>query len=82
MAVQQPIALRHNQRLVGSTAEVIIDGPLPEQPGVFVGRIATQAPEIDGVTYVTDTGRGLKVGDLVRCDIVANQGYDLIAATL
>ena len=82
MAVQQPIALRHNQRQVGSVCDVIIDAPLPDQPSVYVGRVATQAPEIDGVTYVTDTTGQLSVGDLARCEIVANADYDLVAATL
>lgn len=82
MAVQQPIAHRYNQRQVGSVTDVIIDSPLPQQDGVWIGRTATQAPDIDGLTYVTATGRPLKVGDLVEAEIVASKGYDLIAATL
>lgn len=82
MSVQQPIAHRHNQRQVGSVSDVIIDGPLPDQEGVWIGRVATQAPDIDGLTYVTATGKALSVGDLVPAEIVASKGYDLIAATL
>ena len=79
MAVQQPIAIRHNQRQVGSTQPVIIDAPLPDQPGVYIGRTATQAPDIDGLTYVTATGDPPQIGSIVDAEIVASQGYDLVA---
>ena len=38
------------------------------------------APDVDGVTYVT--GEGLSVGALVKCEIVARRDYDLIAVAV
>ena len=81
MATQQAIAFDWNERRVGTSEEVLIDSELPEQEGVWIGRTRGEAPDIDGVVYVSGAeGRSIGVGDLVRCEIVASQGYDLIAA--
>lgn len=45
---------------------------------LYQGRTYFQAPMIDAVTYVHST-RKLSPGELVRCTIVASDGYDLIA---
>jgi ribosomal protein S12 methylthiotransferase len=82
MALQQKIAFAHNTNQVGSTRDVILDAPLDGQPGVWIGRTQGQAPEIDGITYVSQTDRELSVGEIVGCEIVAADGYDLVAASL
>jgi ribosomal protein S12 methylthiotransferase len=46
--------------------------------GLYTGRTYFQAPQIDAVTYV-HAKRLLSPGELVRCTIVASDGYDLIA---
>lgn len=79
MAVQRPIAEAANAAMVGRSIDVIVDSAVEDQPGVMVGRTAGQAPEIDGVTYVTPSESRLKVGDLVRCEVAAVDGYDLVA---
>jgi ribosomal protein S12 methylthiotransferase len=75
MAAQQPIAFDFNRSLVGRTLEVLIDGPAGE--GVWVGRSYADAPDVDGVAYVS--GRDLEPGDLVACEVAGVEGYDLIA---
>ncbi|KAA5540680.1 30S ribosomal protein S12 methylthiotransferase RimO [Roseiconus nitratireducens] len=82
MSVQQSIAFDWNQSRVGQTEGVLIDSPLADQEGVWIGRTRSQAPEIDGVVYVSgvEEGGSVEVGDIVDCEIVASQGYDLIAA--
>jgi len=79
MAVQQPIAFEFNQSLVGRTLDVLIDGPAPSEhgPGVWKGRSYTDAPDVDGVVFVRD--KNLRPGDIVSCDILNAEGYDLIA---
>jgi ribosomal protein S12 methylthiotransferase len=42
------------------------------------GRAYFQAPEVDAVTYVASR-EALSPGELVRCVVVASDGYDLIA---
>jgi ribosomal protein S12 methylthiotransferase len=84
MQIQQQIAFAWNQSRVGSVEKVIIDSPLDGQDGVWMGRSRGEAPEIDGAVYVSgvDPNSAMAVGDLVDCEIVAADGYDLVAAPL
>jgi ribosomal protein S12 methylthiotransferase len=79
MAAQQPIAFAFNESQVGKTLDVLIDGPADLKNDLWVGRAYTDAPDVDGVAYVH--GPQVREGDLVACEIVATQGYDLIART-
>ena len=82
MQVQQEIMFEYNQSQVGRTVDIIIDQPVEEQPGVWIGRGSCDAPDVDGITFVTQTQHELKEGQIVECEIVASQGYDLIAAAI
>ncbi len=62
---------------VGRRLPVLVDAPQPEWPGLHSGRVWFQAPEVDGMTYVS--GPGVTPGALVECDIVENTEYDLTA---
>ena len=79
MAAQQPIAFEFNRSLVGRTLDVLIDGPSPSAlgPGVWSGRSYADAPDVDGVVFVRD--RRIGPGDLVPCEILSTEGYDLNA---
>jgi len=77
MAAQQPIAFAFNESLVGRDLDVLIDAPSPEAKNLWVGRTYADAPDVDGLCYVG--GTDLEPGDLVTCNIVATQGYDLVA---
>ncbi len=80
MAAQQPIAFAFNESLVGKTLDVLIDSPAPEKRHSWLGRSYADAPDVDGVTSVQ--GADLKSGDLVSCQIVAANGYDLVGKAL
>ena len=84
MAIQQQIAFEWNESRIGTVEDVIIDSPLPEQDGVWIGRTRGEAPDIDGIVYVSgaDPEQGIGVGSMVKCEVVAADGYDLIAAPL
>src|SRR5262249_40260495 len=77
LAVQQPIAFAFNRALVGRTLDVLIDATAPEGRHLWMGRTYADAPDVDGVTWVR--GSHLRPGDLVACEIVAAEDYDLIA---
>jgi len=80
MAMQQKIAFQWTQSRVGSTAEVLLDNELADQPGIWIGRTAAEAPDIDGLVYVnSQPGDALSAGKFVSCELVAADGYDLIA---
>lgn len=82
MEVQQEIMFQYNQSQVGTTRDIILDKPVADQPGAWIGRGSCDAPDVDGVTFVTQTDHELKEGQIVPCEIVASQGYDLIAAAV
>ena len=78
MAAQQTAAFEWNERQVGQQRDVLLDTPVPNEPNVWIGRTYAEAPDIDGVVFVT--GEGLKAGQIVPCEIVATSEYDLIGA--
>ena len=64
---------------VGTDQEVLVDAPHPEWPGLHLGRTWFQAPEIDGVTYVS--GPGVAPGAMVTASIEEAKDYDLVGLT-
>src|SRR3954449_748774 len=80
MAAQQEIAFAFNRGLVGRTLDVLIDGPAPEGKNLWIGRTYADAPDVDGVTLVQSAQ--LEPGDIVPCEILSAQGYDLVGRTL
>jgi ribosomal protein S12 methylthiotransferase len=77
MAVQRRISARALQRRIGQRLEVLIEAQVREGQVVLRGRTAGQAPEVDGVTLITE-GRG-RPGDFVTCEVTGALEYDLIA---
>ncbi|EMI41832.1 30S ribosomal protein S12 methylthiotransferase RimO [Rhodopirellula sp. SWK7] len=84
MALQQSIAFEWNGSRVGGVEEVLIDAAMPEQEGVFIGRTRSEAPDVDGLVYVSQVSEEspVEVGQIRNCEIVASQGYDLAAAAI
>jgi ribosomal protein S12 methylthiotransferase len=80
MQVQQEIAFNHLQQQLGRTMDVIIDQPVPDEKNVWIGRSAADAPDVDGLVFVTGNHIRLRAGDIVPCEVVATQEYDLVAA--
>jgi ribosomal protein S12 methylthiotransferase len=76
MALQADIHRRHNQALIGKTIEVLVDGVSEETELLLQGRSASQAPEIDGITYINDGWA--EPGDLVQLRIEEVHDYDLV----
>ena len=76
MQVQADISAQRLARKIGTVQKVIIDEP-EDEDGVAIGRTTADAPEIDGIIYVTTDGH-LKPGDIVNVKVTANQEYDLI----
>ncbi|HEX3659270.1 MAG TPA: 30S ribosomal protein S12 methylthiotransferase RimO [Pirellulales bacterium] len=80
MAVQQEIAFQWNERQIGRQLDVLLDAPLPEAKDAWIGRSYADAPDVDSVVYVT--GKKLRSGQIVPCEVVASREYDLVAAAL
>lgn len=77
MALQREISHELLEECVAERMEVLVDASHEEWPGLHVGRVWLQAPEVDGVTYVS--GPGVAPGAMVRAEITEAQEYDLVA---
>lgn len=76
MALQSEISYERMRAKIGTVQPVIID-ECEDEDGVAIGRTTADAPEIDGIIYVT-TDRHLEPGDIVNVCVTDNQDYDLI----
>ncbi len=74
MEVQSAISHRKNRELVGQEVEVLIEGPAPGRAQKLRGRLASQAPEIDGAVFLTGDA---EAGEFVSARIHRAQTYDL-----
>lgn len=79
MEVQQEVSFAWNNAQIGKTIDVILDQPVPDEKNVFVGRSHADAPDVDGLVFVTGDKFKLKAGQIARCQVVASQDYDLVA---
>lgn len=80
MEVQQRVAFDWNQAQIGRRVDVLIDLAVPGEKNAWIGRSYADAPDVDGVIYVT--GKKLRPGQIAPCEIVATQEYDLIGAAV
>ena len=79
MRTQSEISAEWLQQFQGQRLPVLVDAPHPDWPGLHSGRTWFQAPEIDGITYIS--GPGVTAGVLVEADIMETREYDLVALT-
>jgi ribosomal protein S12 methylthiotransferase len=74
--LQQAITEARLEQFVGKEYDVLIEEKI-EQEDLAIGRIYSQAPEVDGLTVVM--GHNLVPGSVVKCGIRAVKGIDLEA---
>jgi ribosomal protein S12 methylthiotransferase len=82
MEIQQQIAFKWNRNQIGLQKDVILDRPVPDESNVWIGRSHADAPDIDAAVYVTGGKKRLAAGDIVPCEIVTFQDYDLIGVAV
>ena len=73
---QDRIAWERQKNLYGTVQTVLVDGPSEDPAFPWEGRLAGQAPEIDGVVYLRDPA--LAPGRFARVSIVEVEGYELV----
>ena len=79
MGLQQRLVSARNEGRIGERTRVLIDGP-GEHELVVRGRLATQAPDIDGCVYLTDCDPSqFSAGVLAEVIIAGAHEYDLVA---
>ncbi len=84
MQLQQGISLSKNRAKRGKTLEMILEGPASDTDLLLEGRLASQAPEIDGRVLVNEVPEGWvpRVGEIVRVEVTGAHPYDLVARVL
>jgi len=73
---QDRLAWPRQKALLGTRQAVLVDGPSADRAFPFEGRLAGQAPEIDGVVLLRD--RRLTAGRFAEVTIAEVDGYELV----
>jgi ribosomal protein S12 methylthiotransferase len=73
---QDRLAWPRQKALFGTRQTVLVDGPGADPAFPFEGRLAGQAPEIDGVVLLRNAG--LEPGRFAEVTIVEVDGYELV----
>jgi ribosomal protein S12 methylthiotransferase len=76
MALQMDLSRELNQKAVGRTLPVLIEGFSPETELLLTGRTATMAPDVDGRVLV-NKGKG-RAGEIMPVRIGEAHAYDLV----
>ncbi|MEK7406001.1 MAG: 30S ribosomal protein S12 methylthiotransferase RimO [Acidobacteriota bacterium] len=83
MAIQRKISRARTRALVGREPAIMVEGPSRETDLLFEGRLATQAPEIDGVCLINDVeGAAAAPGQIRRFRVTEAHDYDLVGTLL
>ncbi len=76
MELQSGIVAEANRAYVGRRVDVLVEGPHPETERLLVGRMSTQALDVDGQVLIND---GLaRPGQIVPVELTETAGYDLV----
>jgi ribosomal protein S12 methylthiotransferase len=83
MGIQRKVSRRRNRALRGAEVDVLVEGVSRESDLLWEARLATQAPEIDGVCYVNEVeGLAPRAGQMRRFRITETHDYDLVGTLL
>lgn len=77
MEQQQIIMAQNNEKMIGSTVEVVTEG-FDRYGECYFGRSAADAPDIDGKIFFRSPERKLTSGSFVKVKITETLDYDLI----
>lgn len=77
LAEQKRISARRNRRRVGERLPVLVEGFHEDSDLLLRGRLATQAPDIDGCVIINDGTA--PAGTFVTCEVTEAHPYDLVA---
>ncbi len=77
METQRKITFRRNSAMVGQIHPVLVEGQDADEDYLVTGRLASQAPEIDGQVIIEESD--VQPGEIVPMRIQRAAGYDIIA---
>jgi ribosomal protein S12 methylthiotransferase len=76
MDIQKRLVKTKNRSLKGKIFPCLVELPVDEYGGVWTGRMYSQAPEIDGIVYITDYNR--RAQKIVNVRVKSFNDYDLV----
>jgi ribosomal protein S12 methylthiotransferase len=83
MGLQKRLVRSRQRTRLGQRVRVLVDGPTSDHELVLKARLASQAPDIDAVVYLTECDpSSFRAGDFAEVEIVGAKDYDLIARPL
>jgi ribosomal protein S12 methylthiotransferase len=74
MQVQAEISLERNQRFIGKTLDILVEG-VDDENKISIGRSYRDAPEIDGLVIIEGIA---PIGKLVKVQINSAITHDLV----
>jgi ribosomal protein S12 methylthiotransferase len=77
MHAARQVTMEHNQRLVGTELDVLIEGKPEAGSEYYAGRSYRDAPEVDGLVLVR--ADKLPLGEIVKVRVERPLAYDLLA---
>lgn len=78
MDIQAEISYEHNRKYVGQSIDVLIEGTLKQDQTLLVGRGQFQAPEVDGIIFISSEDREIKIFNTIqKVEITGRDVYDL-----
>jgi ribosomal protein S12 methylthiotransferase len=84
MEIQQEISAKKARGMIGKRLRVLVDGVSEEHEFVYEGRHYGQAPDIDGVVFLSyeDGGEPARPGEFVEVEISDSAEYDLVGVVI
>jgi ribosomal protein S12 methylthiotransferase len=83
MSLQKGLVRSRQRTRLGQRVRVLVDGPASDHELVLKARLASQAPDIDAVVYLTECDpSSFRAGDFAEVEIVGAKDYDLVARPL
>jgi ribosomal protein S12 methylthiotransferase len=77
--LQEKLVRKRQRARIGQRSRIVIDGPASDHELVLKGRLATQAPDIDGCVYLTECDiSAYRSGDFAEVEVVGEKGHDLL----
>jgi ribosomal protein S12 methylthiotransferase len=82
MSAQSGISSENNQKYIGKTLKVLVEEFLDNH--LFAGRTNFQAPEVDGISYISteQSPFKLKIGSFADMRVTDAMEYDLMGVAL
>ena len=82
MSAQSGISSENNQKYIGQTIQVLVEESLDNH--LFAGRAKFQAPEVDGISYISTENSffNLKIGSFADMRVTDAMEYDLMGVVV